>query len=333
MRADEGNAVSVADHGDPGRGEWRKILVAGNMDWVETVATMLRRARLDAMMWKPGPETVPRVIRWCRPLRWMVHFFREPFRSSRVIHMVGGTGSLAVLRVARFLGKRIVLHWVGTDVLGLRGEVSRGNRKRLKTFAALEAAHFADSPEIAAELREVGIEAEVFRILPDSLVPRDLPMPPKPVVLSYWSRDRRAFYGGDIVDALAKEFPEVMFYVVGTLGMGEPQHPNVKYMGRMDNLEDLYGKVSILIRVPKHDSLSVMVLEALARGRWVIYSKPFPHTELAKTLEEARAALRKCLAKSGWNETGQQYVRDHFCPQAEALRIGPIYRRVLDHGR
>lgn len=310
-----------------------KILVTGNMDWVETIATMLRRARFDAMMWKPRAETVPWVIRWCRPLRWMAHLFGEPFRSARVIHMVGGTGSSVFLRIARFLGKRIVLHWVGTDVLGLREEVSKGNRRRLKAFAALKAVHFADSPEIAAELGEVGVKAEVFRVLPDSIVPRDLPMPPKSAVLSYWSRDRRAFYGGDIVGALAKEFPEVVFYVVGTLGTGEPQHPNVKYLGRLDSLEDLYGEISILIRVPKHDSLSVMVLEALARGRWVIYSKLFPHTELAKTLDEARAALRKCLAKSGWNEAGRQYVRDHFCPQAEALRIGPIYRRVLDQER
>lgn len=44
-------------------------------------------------------------------------------------------------------------------------------------------------------------------------------------------------------------------------------------------------------------------------------------------------AVHTLINTRGWNEAGRQYVRDHFCPQAEALRIGPIYRRALDQER
>jgi hypothetical protein len=154
-------------------------------------------------------------------------------------------------------------------------------------------------------------------------------MPEKPAVLSYWSPERRTFYGGEIVDALADEFPDVPFLVVGTDGRDEPQHPNMTYLGLLGSLEEVYRQVGVLVRLPEHDSLSAMVLEMLGRGRQVIYNRPFPHTELATNLAEAREALRRCLSQPGKNEAGQAYVRGHFSPQAEVERIAPMYQRLL----
>jgi len=304
-----------------------EILVTGYPYWAGVAAGMLQKAGLDAARWEVGPQKVPAAIRWCRPLRLVTYLLDRPFRKARVIHYVGSVSSLLFLRVARCLGKRVVLHWVGTDVMKLGESVEGGNRRLLKFYKAVPHFHFADSPEIAEELAALGISAQVFRLLPDSVTPRDLPMPERPAVLVYWSPERREFYGGRIIDALAEEFPQVRFYVVGSSGEGAPQHPNMKYLGWLESLEEIYRKVSVLIRLPEHDSLSVMVLEMLSRGRWVIYSKPFPHTEFAADLDEARLALRRCLSRTGKNEAGQEYVQRSFSPEAQ--RIAPLYRAVL----
>jgi hypothetical protein len=217
-------------------------------------------------------------------------------------------------------------------VLALSKAVAAGNREPLEFLQAIADFHFADSPEIAAELERLGLSAEVFRLLPAGVEAREVPMPEKPAVLAYWSRDHREFYRGDIVDALAEEFKDITFYVAGSDAAGQPQHRNMQYLGWVPSLEEVYSKTSILIRMPEHDSLSAMVLEMLARGRWVIYSKPFPHTETATNLDEAREALRRCLARQGPNREGQDYVRQNFSPSHEAKRIAPIYSRILHEG-
>jgi len=309
-----------------------KIIVMGYPYWADVAAGMLRAAGLEAVRWKFGPEAVPAAIRWCRPLRLAAYLADRRFREAEVIHYVGSVTSRLFLRVARLLGKRIVLHWVGTDVAGFSKAVARGNTALGRFYRRVPHAHFADSPELMDELAALGVGAELFRLLPEGVEARPMPMPEKPAVLAYWSHDRRAFYGGPIVDALAEEFRDVTFYVVGSDGAGEPQHPNMKYLGRLDGLEDVYRSVGVLVRMPEHDSLSAMVLEMLARGRWVIYSKPFPHTETATNLDEAREALRRCLDRQGPNLEGQEYVRQNFSPSHEAERITPIYNRILYPG-
>jgi len=303
--------------------------VAGN--WLQVVAELLRREGFQAEVWHFGPDDVPAAIRWCRPLRRLSYVLGRPFRKAAAIHCVSPLASRDTCRIGRLLGKRLILHWIGTDVMRLYRELAElGDRKAKHWCHHLPQAHFADSPELIEELASAGIKAELFRLLPDSIMPaEETPLPDRPAVLAQWSPLRRKFYGGEIVDGLAREFPDLQFYVVGSTGQGEPQHPNMRYLGRLDSLEGIYKRVSVLVRIPKHDSLSAMVLEMLARGRWVIYNKPFPHTELASNLHEARAALRKCLARSGPNITGRDYVRDSFSPITECDRVAPIYRTAL----
>ena len=306
------------------------ILTIGGAYWARVAAGMLRRAGFDAAFWQARPADVPVALRWWRPLRAAGYYLRQPFRGASVVHGVSPTGCLVPLRAARLLGKRVVCHWIGTDVSELAEGARRGDLRPARLMRRLADAHFADSPEMVAELAQLGIEAEVFRLLPDTILPAaEVPMPEKPAVLCYWARGRRAFYHGEIVDALAAEFPEVAFLVVGTDGAGEPEHPNVRYLGRLDGLDGVYRQVSVLLRMPDHDSLSAMVLEALARGRWVIYNRPLPHVEQASNLAEARDALRQCLGKRGPDAAGREYVAREFSPARECERVAPLYRRAI----
>jgi len=309
-----------------------EILTMGNEYWGRVAAGMLRCAGFDAAFWEARREDVPAVLRWWRPLRGMAYYLGRTFRAAQAVHVISPPSNLHMARAARLMGKRVILHWIGSDTLSVT-EVAAAGAHLLRSCRRLAHAHFADSPEIAAELSRLGIVAEVFRLLPDTLIPAaEVPMPAAPAVLSYWATGRREFYHGEIVDALADEFPDVRFLVVGSTGDGEPQHRNMTYLGRLDGLEDVYRQVSVYVRLPEHDSMSAMVLESLARGRWVIYNKPVQGAELATTMDEVRDALRRCLARRGANVVGREHVRSNFSPGAESARISGAYRSALGRG-
>ncbi len=64
-----------------------------------------------------------------------------------------------------------------------------------------------------------------------------------------------------------------------------------------------------------------MVLEAMAHGRYVIYSNKFPHTSFARDFESARVALEKILSKAKPNAAGADHVRKNFSIDKEAARL------------
>ena len=67
--------------------------------------------------------------------------------------------------------------------------------------------------------------------------------------------------------------------IFGIEGHGEAA--NLTYLGRQKDMDAVYRRVSVFIRIPERDSLSAMVLEMLARQRWVIYNKRMPHVDFA----------------------------------------------------
>ena len=93
-----------------------------------------------------------------------------------------------------------------------------------------------------------------------------------------------------------------------------------------EKLHELYRKISILIRITEHDGLPVMMLEMLGRGRWVIYSNVYPHTEYATNLETARLTLQRCLSKTGVNQDGINHIKANFSPEKQYAHIKSIYQ-------
>ena len=311
---------------------WPQVMLLGPPFWQKTCADILKQINVGTSSYE---ETLSASRQGSFGQRWIQAAGRlssGPFRRSEAIHSLTPTSAQWLYGAARMLGKRVFLHWIGSDVLKL-GQLLRQNPQRwLSFYRHVAQAHFADSPELADELADLGLQAELFRLLPSSIVPQDplaCPFPEKPGVLFYWSSQRREFYGGAVADGLIRAFPDVAFYVVGSDGVGEFQANNLTYLGKVSNMEDAYRKISVFIRMPEHDSLSAMVLECLARGRFVIYSKPFPHTQMARTLEEARGALRRCLDEPAPNIEGATFVLEHFTADQEAQRIRSVYHRAL----
>jgi glycosyltransferase involved in cell wall biosynthesis len=226
------------------------------------------------------------------------------------------------------LGKKVVWHWIGSDVLGFRSCRQRpGLRGWIGRRAAYQwpFAHLADSPQLAQELRELGLNPQVVRLLPKCIEASPEPLPEKFTALSYWTRGRRTFYGGDIVFALAKAMPQLEFLIVGTDAADEPAAPaNVTFLGYLKDLSAVYSRSSVLIRLPQHDSLSAMVLEMLARGRYVIYNKSLPGCHQAGDFEGALRALKEIRDCGRINATGSAMVKQEFSLEKEAQALSKL---------
>jgi len=300
-----------------------KVLLRGEPRWVPVLLDELTACDVSARKYQ-GPRIAVRNL----DLKAIVNLL-----NCNIFHQVYITQQPSMhsfFKYAKWLGKRIVAHWIGSDIIELQQYVQKNGHipKELKTCVDV---HLADSPELKTELAEFGLFSEVVRLIPRSVEAAIMSMPVVPAVLSYWSDLRAEFYRCDIIKALAERFHEIPFYIAGTKGYNLIDMPkNVIFMGNVDDIDSIYGKVSVLVRIVEHDSLSAMVLEMLARGRYVIYNQTFvPHTHIVKNLEQAINCLRKVLKYTVPNKAGADYVRENFSWRDEIKNLKNIYQAII----
>lgn len=302
------------------------VAVLGMPNWLETAAELLRRAGI-------AHETVLLSGDKSEVVRWLLS---GGFRACGVLYCIGSP-SLAwrIAPAAKAMGKAIVWHWCGSDVLSLakmKGWRGWFFRRCVGHWATI---NFCDSPGLSSELADLGIASQVIRLLPANVEAPLEPLPNKFTVLSYWSDERCSFYGGNMVLQLAAEFPELEFRVVKATGTGTSAPPNVRFLGLKtpDEMRQVYSNATVLIRLPEHDSLSAMVLEMLARGRYVIYNKPLVGCYLATNLQETRNQLERILRHSQPNLEGSQFVHATFSLDNEAGALRDALLRASERNR
>jgi len=233
---------------------------------------------------------------------------RVPF--CNLVYQIGGGPVVdsRVFAVCKALERRIVKHWIGSDVLRVREPlVHEQNATGLVEHWAV-AAHLVD------ELAVGGISAITVPLsIIDTVAPTPLPGPPL-TVLSYLPARKFEFYNGATVLSLASRFPDVRFLVVGDDGAGRGASKNVEFLGYQRQMDLIYAKSHVLLRLPRHDGLSYMVLEALNHGRQVIWNLPFETALMGQTENEVAChirELRSALAKGtlSLNTRGRDVVQ------------------------
>ncbi|UCH79371.1 MAG: glycosyltransferase, partial [Candidatus Coatesbacteria bacterium] len=145
-------------------------------------------------------------------------------------------------------------------------------------------------------------------------------------LLTYMPDRRRDFYGWPVVRRIAEQLPEVEIVAAG--GAAEPGAPsNVRFTGLVDGaaMARLYRETSALVRPTSHDGLSQMVLEALLRGRQVVWSRRFPHCRHASSAEEFVAAAAALATDCPPNVAGSRYVQEHYSAEAAARALASAY--------
>jgi hypothetical protein len=217
-------------------------------------------------------------------------------------------------------GRPIIKHWVGTDVL------RSGEPESLRQNALGRIEHWADAPWLADELATVGIRAKFVGLSPVAEVP-EMALPPAPLtVLTYLPEDKYEFYGAQIVYELARRMPEARFLVLASERRGRATPENIEFIGLHDDMEPVYAKCHALVRMPDHDGMSQMVLEALNHGRYVVWNYALEGVARAADSAEALVHLQGLAAhlRAGTlvpNDAGRAYVRRDFLGSTVADRL------------
>lgn len=223
--------------------------------------------------------------------------FRVPsvraVRNTDVIVRVGYPVGSPTIRGRAFDGFWSILHrinrsavymhyWIGTDVQSAV-RYNKENRLRMGVFKRYATeTHAVCTSRLADELRPLGIGAADLPFdgldLP-SVDEERLALPSQFTVLTYIPDERWAFYGGRQLIAMAARLPRTQFVVVAGNGtwLAHPL-PNVKFLGWRNDMVDLYGKCSAVLRLAQHDAVGGTVVEGLAMGRHVVYNYPLPFT-------------------------------------------------------
>jgi len=229
------------------------------------------------------------------------------------------------LVTARLMGLATVAHWMGSDVLAVR----RG-RERLKLRLSLPfiQLHLADSAGLVEELAGLGVRARFQPVLSDKLAVEDAPWPEEPSVLVYIPPERGDFYGVPRAVRLAHGMPDVRFRSCGPGPAPADAPANWEHLGVRDDMSPVYAGVRVLLRPTRHDGQGRMVLEALARGRRVVWSGRLPHVLTARTDDALDRAVREAL-DSGPNRGGREMVRRFFDRRRSAFRLRDYYRLLV----
>ncbi len=258
------------------------------------------------------------------------------FLKAHAVYFISAGIRSRLAELALTFRKRVVMHWGGTDVLNAVEAYNAGLGSR-RIIGMCE--HWATTTWIAQELAAIGVKA---KIVPYTALnfPSDVPpLPRRFTVLTYLPESRPEFYGSDSIIALARDFPNVQFTVLASTAASpwlkhESVPANVRALGSVRDLDSVYREATVLVRLTKHDGLSFMVAEALARGRYILWRYPVgPHPAII-TYEQARGELGCLLrlhnaGKLRPNYRGAQWANEYLAPARIVANLRAEFKRLL----
>ncbi|MFN0096842.1 MAG: hypothetical protein ACKVVT_18950 [Dehalococcoidia bacterium] len=222
-----------------------------------------------------------------------------------------------LLRATR---KPVVIHWVGTDVLIAKEEF---DRDRLAQSVVERPVHWCDASWLADELAEMGVRAEYVALPVPGLAAELVPLPEAFRVLLYLPVDAfdREVFDMETILRLPAAFPEIEFTLIPSppTSLPGPWPANLRAPGWVTDMDALWRETTVYIRLTSHDGMPFTVLEALSRGRQVVFTQPLPHTVTARGFEGVSAALGGLLrahqaGRLGLNVDGARWARETFDP-------------------
>ena len=233
------------------------------------------------------------------------------------------------LTAAMAMKKRIVMHWVGSDVL-VAGDAH--HRNEIDWDLIRYSHHLVETPWLQDELTGIGIAAEIAPIF---CLENDLqappPLPKRFSILSRIGKGRESFYGIDHLIKLAQDFPDIDIKLVGLSESSHSLPANMRMLGWVGDMASEYAKSVLCLRLPKHDGLSYFVLEAMGYGRHVGFSykcEGSKHVTSYSDLKEFVVELRSLHDNGalGVNQVGHDFVRSNF---KKSDVMGSLRRQIL----
>lgn len=249
----------------------------------------------------------PTVVR--NPFAWGIRLV--PFLMKvDVVYWIFVIRRPVVYRIIKLLKKRLVLHWIGSDVQNALQEP-----ERFRKIAGMASVNLVCYEGLQKELASIGIAAAVVPIVPFSINLDLAGVPESHAVLVYMPTGREELYGYDRIKKVAEAFPELPFYIVANDDWELFGLPNIKVMGKLshEDMDELYDSISIVLRNTRHDGYSMSVIEGLAKGKEVIWNHEHSQTHYADSVEEICACIDEIIATNpAPNRKGSAFVQQNL---------------------
>lgn len=214
--------------------------------------------------------------------------------------------------VAKILRKKIITHWIGSDTLYF---LNKGNIDH--RFLKYVDVHLSCSDNIYQEMISVGIESTVLPIVPYEQIFIESTTPNEHAVMIYMPKGREELYGYHSLIKVFQKFSKLPFFIVANDDKEKFPFANVKPLGWLnkDEMGDLYNQVSIVLRFVEHDGLSMSIIEALAKGKSVIWNYDHDFVFKASNYEEIVATLENILSSQPKaNTVSQKHILELHTP-------------------
>ncbi len=266
-------------------------------------------------------------------LGWQVEYQPHPGRSpggwariaraaarADIVYLIGSRidRSSPQDRLLRLRQKATVIHWVGTDV---QIAIDEHRRNNISLRVAERPTHWCDAPWLVDELRTIGVISEYVSLPIPIHLPPAPPLPQTFRVLLYYPVDAydREVFDGETLLRLPREFPDIPFTLIPSPAesLPGPLPPNLEARAWIEDMDGLYRETSVVVRLTSHDGQSFIAVEALSRGRHVIWTFAMPGCIKAEGFDQVATALRRLAAKHQAgelkvNQSGRRSVLERF---------------------
>jgi len=257
--------------------------------------------------------------------------YGKKIERVKIIHYIGSPtvsfhGVLTLIRL-RIYGKKIIVHWIGAD------SWMAGNNFFPKIFTKLLknqiSLHIAIEKALSKRIEKLGID-NIIHPLPVASHYKIEPLPKKKSVLVY-APDMTEYYwtrfNGDMIKKIVNEFKDTHFIIVRNSGKYFDE-PNTECHEWIENMEEIYKKIIVVVRISTHDGQPGTIIESLSMGRHFIFSQEFPFCKKATNYEEVKNALKEILDEPKLNVEGAKFVNDEYSAEKIALGLEEIYKKL-----
>lgn len=223
----------------------------------------------------------------------LFHYMSIIKRAEIVYFLFVNPHSSKLARIAKWLGKKVVYHWIGTDVYQLQQNKYAVRDLHVERADLL----LSYSPNLQEELAAMGVETTIYAMPPEGLSMVPGKMPHEHAVLLSIPDESKEFYGYNEMVELIEHFPQLRFYVVRSTHPEYYNYPNVVFKGMLSRqeMDELYDEISIVIRFPKHDGQSLVLMESTIKGKTMIYRFTHPFAYKAENVDEMSRYLSKII--------------------------------------
>ena len=228
----------------------------------------------------------------------------------KVVHYFWGRTSFLEILIILILGRKVILHFIGSDVL----MVTKSKSKQLKTklFMFLGAEILVVHKNLKNELNEVGIDSKVLEFVNRKIEEYPEIIPKKFSVLVYVPEGKEKFYNLKIIEETAKIFNEIKFHIFPYNSKFLLKNMIAEKPVEHNKVIELINKHKLFVRIPKHDGLPNTMIEALLCARYVVWSFEHPFVYKANSVDELSEVIKEVKKKSELNIEGKKYVLKNY---------------------